>query len=129
LKLKTEQSAFTSSEDFVFVQADGSPIDPDSLRRLGIYPALERAEVPRQKRASGYHLFRHLVGSILHPQAGSLKLAQLQLGHSNIGTTADIYTHVDDAYKEQAAEILGEVLGNRVVDLLEKMEDCTHYVQ
>src|SRR5262245_15846686 len=34
------------------------PIDPDSLRTLGIYPALKKAGIHFQKRASGCHAFR-----------------------------------------------------------------------
>jgi integrase len=104
-------SNFTKPEDFVFCQADGRPMDPDSLRRYGIYPALEAAGVPYRKRVSGCHAFRHLVGSVIHRETGSIKLAQKQLGHSNISTTADIYTHVDDREMDQAASVLGRVLG------------------
>jgi integrase len=75
-------SSFTNPDDFVFCQADGRPIDPDSLREYGIYAAMKRAGVPYVKRASGCHAFRHLAGSIIHKETGSLKLAQKQLGHS-----------------------------------------------
>src|SRR5262249_7651536 len=71
-----ETSDFKDAEDFVFCQADGKPLDPDSLRRIGIYPALEKAGVPFQKRASGCHAFRRFVASVIHKQTGSLKLAQ-----------------------------------------------------
>ena len=110
-------SAFTAPDDFVFCQADGRPIDPDSLRRNGIYPALAKAGVPFKKRASGCHAFRHLAGSIIHRETGSLKLAQKQLGHSNISTTGDIYTHVEDSEMDEPASILGRALGESVVDL------------
>ena len=84
-------------------------MNPDSLRKSGIYPALKRAGVPFKKRASGCHAFRHLAGSIVHRETGSLKLAQKLLGHSNISTTGDIYTHVDESEMETVAEILGRV--------------------
>ena len=44
-----------------------------------LYPALEKAGVPFEKRASGCHAFRYLVASIIHQATGSLKLAQSQL--------------------------------------------------
>ena len=112
-----KKSKFTSPDDFVFCRADGSPIDPDSLRRDGIYPALEKAGIPFKPRASGCHAFRHLAGSIIHKETGSLKLAQKQLGHSDISTTGNIYTHVEDGEIDQTASILGKVLGESVVDL------------
>ncbi|PYR83374.1 MAG: hypothetical protein DMG19_19285 [Acidobacteria bacterium] len=97
-----ERSKFIDAEDFVFCQADGKPIDPDSLRRLGIYPAMEKAGIPFQKRASGCHAFRRFVASVIHKQTGSLKLAQKQLGHSTLSTTA-------------AAEALGKAFCGRSV--------------
>ena len=84
------EARFTGDGDFVFCQPDGRPMDPDSLRKLGIYPALARAGVPFRKRASGCHAFRHLVATVVHKKTGSLKLAQEQRGHSNVSTAADI---------------------------------------
>jgi integrase len=110
-----EKSNFIEAEDFVFSQADGKPIDPDSLRRLGIYPALQRAGIPFQKRASGCHAFRRFVASMIHKQTGSLKLAQQQLGHSTLSTTADIYTSVDEEQVTETAEALGKAFCGRSV--------------
>jgi len=39
---------------------------------------------------------RRYVASMVHKQTGSLKLAQQQLGHSTLSTTANIYTSVDE---------------------------------
>src|SRR5215471_3831656 len=112
-----EESKFTDADDFVFCQADGKPIDPDSLRRLGIYPALKKAGIPFQKRASGCHAFRRFVVSVIHKQTGSLKLAQQQLGNSTLSTTADIYTCVDEEQVAETAEALGKAFcGRRVVE-------------
>lgn len=110
-------SEFTGCDDFVFCREDGTPLDPDSLRKSGIYPALKRAGIPYEKRASGCHMFRHLAGSIIHKETGSLKLAQKQLRHSNISTTGDIYTHVEEDQLDEVASILGESFGGSVVDL------------
>ncbi len=112
-----QESDFTEPEDFVFCQADGKPLDPDSLRRSGIYPALRKAGIPFAKHASGCHAFRHLAGSIIHSQTGSLKLAQKQLRHANIATTGDVYTHVPDDDLERTASVLQEALGGSVVEM------------
>jgi integrase len=104
-------SQFKEPDDFVFCRADGTPIDPDSLRRRGIYPALKAAGVPYVKRASGCHAFRHLVGSVIHKETGSLKDAGEQLGHADVSTTGNIYVHVDDEQIDRNAEIVGRVLG------------------
>ena len=101
----------------MFCQGDGAPIDPDALRRLGIYPALEKAGIPFRKGASGCHAFRRFVASVIHKQTGSLKLAQQQLGHSTLSTTADIYTAVDDQQVAETAEVLGKSFcGTSVVE-------------
>jgi integrase len=105
-------ASFKDPGDFVFSKADGTPIDPDSLRRQGIYPALKAADIPYVKRASGCHAFRHLAGSIIHKETGSLKMAQEPLGHADVGTTGDIYIHTDDEQVSRSAEILGNVLGD-----------------
>ena len=119
-------SEYTDPEDFVFCRADGSPLDPYTLRRDGIYAAFEKAKVPIRERSSGCHAFRHLVGTIIHRQTGSLKLAQKQLGHSNILTTADIYTHVDEEEMRLVASILdrtlGETCGRSVVETAQRPE-------
>ena len=104
-------SQFKGPDDFVFCQTDGTPVVPYSLRRCGIYPALKAAGVQYVKRALGCHAFRHLVGSVIHKETGSLKLAQEQLGHSNISITGDIYVHTDDEQVDRTAEILGKTLG------------------
>ena len=108
-------STFTDAPDFVFCQGDGKPIDPDSLRRRGIYPAMKKAGIPFQKRASGCHAFRRFVASVIHKQTGSLKLAQKQLGHSTLATTADIYTAVDQEQVTETADALGKAFCGRSV--------------
>ena len=112
-----EISKWTGAEDFVFCREDGTPLDPDSLRRSGIYPALKRAGLPYEKRTSGCHMFRHLVGSLIHRETGSLQLAQKQLRHSDISTTGDIYTHVEEDQLDEIASILGKSFGGSVVEM------------
>jgi len=90
--------------------ANGSPQDPDHVRNCVLYPALDQAGIPRQKWASGHHLFRHSAGSVLYAVTGDLKKTQEQLGHADIQTTANIYTHVDLKQKQQSAEALERAL-------------------
>jgi integrase len=106
-------------EDFVFCKADGTPYHPDVLRRDVLYPALDRLRIPRPSRMAGFHAFRHAVGSLVNDQTGNLKLAQKLLGHSNLSTTADIYTHVFTEAEREAANaveraVFGEVCSQSV---------------
>ncbi len=88
-----QRSLHSSPDDFVFCKSDGSPLNPDILRRDVLYPALDRLGIPRSTRCAGFHTFRHSAATIVNAQTGNLKLVQKLLGHTNFGTTADVYTH------------------------------------
>ena len=47
--------------------------------------------------------FRHSAASMVNAETGNLKLAQKLLGHSNLNTTADVYTHTSAEDERQAA--------------------------
>jgi integrase len=102
-----ERTLYKESTHYVFCREDGSPLDPDHMRNCVLYPAMAKAGIPRQKYANGLHMFRHAAGSILYAATGGdLKKTQEQLGHADIQTTANIYTHVDLKQKHQSAEAL-----------------------
>jgi integrase len=108
-----KNSIFTGPEDFVFCRRDGSSLNPDVLRKDVLYPSLDRLHIPRVKGASGFHAFRHSAASMLNAQTGNLKLTQKFLGHSNVSTTADIYTHVSEGMEREAAIVLEKaIFGN-----------------
>jgi integrase len=112
-----QNSQHIGPEDFVFSKPDGSTLDPDMLRRDVLYPALDRLGIPRSSRSAGFHTFRHSVGSFINAQTGNLKLAQKLLGHSNLSTTADIYTHTNEESEREAAiaverAVYGELFSN-----------------
>ncbi len=113
LKGHSQNSAHTRPEDFVFVKRDGSSLHPDLLRRDVLYPVLDRLGIPRTSRSAGFHTFRHSAGSFINAQTGNLKLAQKLLGHSNLSTTADIYTHTSaDAEREAALAVERAIYGD-----------------
>jgi integrase len=58
-----------------------------------LYPTLDRLGIARNSRAAGFHTFRHSAATIVNQKTGNLKLVQKLLGHSNLSTTADVYTH------------------------------------
>ena len=78
---------------------------------------LDRLGIPRHSRSAGFHTFRHSVGSFINAETGNLKLAQKLLGHSNLSTTADIYTHTTQESEREAAlaverAIYGDLFSN-----------------
>jgi integrase len=106
-------SVFTGPDDFVFCKEDGSSLNPDVLRKDVLYPVLDRLNIPRIKGALSFHSFRHSGASLINAKTGNLKLAQKFLGHSNVGTTADIYTHTSEAMERAAAVVLERsIFGN-----------------
>ena len=93
LKSHYQASAHRYSEDFIFCKRDRSPLNPDVVRKDVLYPILDRLGIEPKPRESGFHAFRHSAGSIINDKTGNLKLVQNLLGHSNLSTTADIYTY------------------------------------
>lgn len=88
-----------TDDDYVFAQADGRPIQPNSLtheftRILALAKALPRVR---------FHDLRHshatqMLANGVHP-----KIAQERLGHSSIAITLDLYSHVLPGMQEDAA--------------------------
>ena len=74
---------------------------------------LDRLNFARPKGAAGFHSFRHSAASLINAETGNLKLTQKFLGHSNLSTTADIYTHTFEAAEREAAIVLERsIFGN-----------------
>jgi integrase len=103
-------SKWTSSDDFIFCRADGSPQLPDGLRKRVLYPAMEAAGITPVLRTHGFHIFRHSAASILYAEKGDLKQTQEFLGHAQLSTTADVYTHLDEKIIEQGVETVAEAI-------------------
>jgi integrase len=95
----------------VFARADGTPPDPDHLRRSVLYPILKKPGIAPKARQHGFHIFRHSAGSIV-AMASSLKVAQEYLRHADFSTTASIYVYLDDSALRQATELLAEQYGS-----------------
>jgi site-specific recombinase XerD len=110
LSHKNQSSNHNRPKDFVFCKEDGSPLNPDVLRRDVLYPTLDRLGISRSSRSAGFHTFRHSVATIVNQKTGNLKLVQSLLGHSNLGTTADVYTHISPDANRGAAIALEQAI-------------------
>ncbi|WP_407531010.1 tyrosine-type recombinase/integrase [Methylobacterium oryzisoli] len=83
----------------VFAQADGSPVQPNSLTHEFVRILRQARGLPRIR----FHDLRHshathLLASGVHP-----KIAQERLGHSSVGITLDLYSHVLPGMQADAA--------------------------
>ena len=80
-------------------QADGSPLQPDTLTQ-DWGPKLTDTLPPRIRFHDLRHAHAtHLLANGIHP-----KVASERLGHSKIGITLDLYSHVLPGMEADAAE-------------------------
>lgn len=63
---------------------------------------LRRRPTPQSTQLIRLHEARHTAITEFLRQTGNLKLAQMLAGHADIGTTANIYAHLDTSDLEAA---------------------------
>lgn len=95
------------TSDFVIVEDDGTQPAPSYLSRY-FARKIARSGLPRIR----FHDLRHTAASLMLLEGVDLKTVSEILGHSGISITADIYAHVIDEAKKQAAERLEKYLKN-----------------
>jgi integrase len=93
-------------DDFVVAQSDGSPLLPHSIgqewvRFLGRHRYLPRIRFHDLRHAHA----THLLAAGVHP-----KVASERLGHSKVGITLDLYSHVLPNMQADAAAIVDGAL-------------------
>jgi integrase len=100
-----------ADDDLVFTTSIGTAIEPRNLSRH--FEALrDRAKVRRVR----FHDLRHSCASLLFELGVPLRMVMETLGHSQISTTSDIYTHVLPAQYREVADALDAWLGNDQAD-------------
>ena len=92
-------------QDWIFCRPDGSHVPPAWLLQR-FRELAEAAELPPIKLHEG----RHTAATLGLESDVPLKVVSDQLGHSGIGITADLYTHVRRARHDEAAERVAQLL-------------------
>ncbi|TDH54159.1 site-specific integrase [Mycobacterium eburneum] len=89
-------------------RAKGGPVRAPNFRSNVWWPACERAELapPRPR----IHDLRHTCASWMIQAGVSLPVVQAHLGHESINTTISLYTHLDRASHQAAADAIGGML-------------------
>jgi integrase len=94
-----------TEDTFLYTREDGEPMQPRSLTR-----AWEQALIKTTLPQIRFHDLRHahathLLASGVHP-----KVASERLGHSKVGITLDLYSHVLPGMQEDAAARVDDAL-------------------
>lgn len=89
----------------VFTQWNGKPIHPDTI--TGWFARfIKKNNLP----PIHLHSLRHTNATLLIASGADLRTVSKRLGHSNMTTTSNIYTHAIKSADERAAELLGDIL-------------------
>ena len=92
--------------EYVNVDAIGNIYNLDYVSEH--FAVLLRKHVLRKIR---FHELRHSCASLLLAKGIPMKMIQDWLGHSDMATTANIYSHIDSTSKRETAQAIGELLG------------------
>jgi integrase len=93
-----------SPEELVFRTPKGTSLNDKNLYNRELAPACDRIGQPR----ISWHSFRHTHATLLHANGESLKTAQALLGHSDLETTLNVYTHtVSDSQRDAVERVAG----------------------
>ena len=97
--------------DWVFPAEDGGWMKPSNMLR-GLKLLGQRAGVP----GLTFHMLRHFHATVSLEAEGNLFSTSRELGHSNIGTTADMYGHPSERQQRAISQAFGRAMGNELID-------------
>jgi integrase len=106
-------------DSLVFTTRKGTPLSAKNLYKRELALACDRIKQPR----ISWHSFRHTHATLLTEVGESIKTTQSLLGHSDLGTTLNTYSHVIPASQRRAVERVSEVMFSSVLKLGEKVEE------
>jgi integrase len=95
-----------TDETFVCAREDGKPLRPHSIGQEWVRFLRSHRELPRIRFHDLRHAHAtHMLASGVHP-----KVASERLGHSKIGITLDLYSHVLPNMQADAAALVDDAL-------------------
>lgn len=96
-----------SDDTFIATHADGEPMLPRFITQAWV-KQITGTDLVRHRFHDLRHAHAtHLLGSGIHP-----KVASERLGHSKVGITLDLYSHVLPGMQEDAAARVDDALRN-----------------
>jgi integrase len=106
---REQQGVVWEEHGLVFANTVGRPLSPHNLRQRSFFPLLARAGLPRIR----FHDLRHSCATLLLGEGVHPKIVSDLLGHSQIGITLDLYSHVTATMQAVAAEAMGRLLSDQ----------------
>lgn len=91
-------------ENKVFTSANGKPIHPDTVSSH-FHSFIEKTDLP----PITVHGLRHTNASLMIANGTDIKTVSKRLGHANVTTTGNIYTHAIKSADELAADKLTDI--------------------
>lgn len=92
--------------NLVFPNSSGRPEGRGNMLLRGFHPTLRKAGLPKIR----FHDLRHTYASLLIAQGEHPKYIQVQMGHSSINITMDIYGHLMETINQKSAKRLGATI-------------------
>ena len=103
-------------------QHGGAALHSSNFLQRSFYPLLERAGLPRIR----FHDLRHSAATLLLGLGIHSKIVSELLGHSQIGITLDLYSHVTATMQQEAVRALEGLFGSQFGSQKEATEDQNH---
>ncbi len=93
----------------VFTDTAGNPLRRSNIRRRSFEPLLRKAGIPRIR----LHDLRHTAATLHLLNGTHPSVVQKMLGHSKVGITLDVYSHVLPSMGQEAAERMDALLNGQ----------------
>jgi integrase len=117
-------SPHSAEDDLVFCTATGSPHSHGNVLARGLYPALDRAGLPR----TTFHSLRHTHASLWIKDGGDVITLSKRLGHANPQITMSVYAdEIEEAadHSMRRARVNALFAGTQMAALMAAPDDRT----
>ena len=100
---KDLQGEWGSRECFIFCDGEGAPLDPNKVTKQ--FKSVVREAGFGSLR---FHDLRHTHASLMMAEGSHLKVVSERLGHSGVGITGDLYSHIVPSVQRESIERFGD---------------------